>query len=53
VADAGPLGDATAVEIVNVGGDCCGFGRAVANSTPRSTALRTVVQLILNDLLVG
>lgn len=52
VDDAGLLGDATAVEMVNVGGGCCGFGRALANSTPRSTALRKVVQLILDVLLV-
>lgn len=50
--DAGLLGDATAVEKVSVGGACWGLGTAVTSSTPRSTAFRRVVQLILNVLLV-
>jgi len=47
------LGFAIAVEKVRVGGGCWGLGRAVTSLTPRSTALRRVVQLILNAILMN
>ena len=51
--EVGLLGLATAVEKVRVGGACWGLGTAATNPTPRTAALRRVVQLILCVLLEG